>query len=147
VRHLFAAFDLRADKLYGHVKPRKRRGEFLAFLRYVRSLHPLETRIAIVLDNFSPHLTTKLDQRVGEFATASNIELAYVPTNASWLTGSSRSSRGFATSPSAACETLARRGRAVPRRAPARTRRVSLCASGTVVSSGFRAGRLGPPSE
>jgi transposase len=85
VRHLFAAFDLRADKLYGHVKPRKRRGEFLAFLRYVRSLHPLEIRIAIVLDNFSPHLTTKLDQRVGEFATANNIELAYVPTNASWL--------------------------------------------------------------
>jgi len=85
VRHLFAAFDLRADKLYGHVKPRKRRGEFLAFLRYVRSLHPLETRIAIVLDNFSPHLTTKLDQRVGEYAAANNIELAYVPTNASWL--------------------------------------------------------------
>ena len=85
VRHLFAAFDLRADRLYGHVKTRKRRGEFLEFLRYVRSLHPLETRIAIVLDNFSPHLTTKLDQRVGEFAAASNIELAYVPTNASWL--------------------------------------------------------------
>jgi len=85
VRHLFAAFDLRADKLYGHVKPRKRRGEFLAFLRYVRSLHPLETRIAIVLDNFSPHLSTKLDQRVGEYAAANNIELAYVPTNASWL--------------------------------------------------------------
>ena len=38
-----------------------------------------------MLDNFSPHLTTKLDQRVGEFAAASNIELAYVPTNASWL--------------------------------------------------------------
>lgn len=85
VRHLFAAFDLRANRLYGHVKPRKRRGEFLTFLRYVRSLHPLETRIAIVLDNFSPHLSTKLDQRVGEFAATHNIELAYVPTNASWL--------------------------------------------------------------
>jgi len=85
VRHLFAAFDLRANKLYGHVKPRKRRGEFLAFLRYVRSLHPATVRIAIVLDNFSPHLTTKLDRRVGEYAAANNIELAYVPTNASWL--------------------------------------------------------------
>lgn len=42
-------------------------------------------RIAVVLDNFSPHLSTKLDQRVGEYATANNIELAYAPTNASWL--------------------------------------------------------------
>lgn len=85
VRHLFAAFDLRANRLYGHVKPRKRRGEFLAFLRYVRSLHPPEVRIGVVLDNFSPHLSTKTDGRVGEFAAANNIELAYVPTNASWL--------------------------------------------------------------
>ena len=42
-------------------------------------------RIAIVLDNFSPHLSTKKDQRVGEWAEANNVELAYVPTNASWL--------------------------------------------------------------
>ena len=39
--------------------------EFLAFCRYLRSLHPPEVRIAIVLDNFSPHLSTKKDQRVG----------------------------------------------------------------------------------
>lgn len=85
VRHRFAAFDLKANKLYGHVKPRKRRGEFLTFLRYVRSLHPPTVRIAVVLDNFSPYLTTKLDQRVGNYAASNNIELAYVPTNASWL--------------------------------------------------------------
>jgi len=51
----------------------------------VRSLHPPERRIAIVLDNFSPHLTTKTDTRVGDYAAANNIELAYVPFNASWL--------------------------------------------------------------
>ena len=33
VRHLLAAYDLSRDKLYGHIKPRKRRGEFLVFLR------------------------------------------------------------------------------------------------------------------
>jgi hypothetical protein len=42
-------------------------------------------RIAIVLDNFSPHLSTKVDQRVGEWAQANNVEMAYVPTDASWL--------------------------------------------------------------
>ena len=54
VRHLLAAYDLSTDKLYGHVKARKGRTEFLAFLRYVRTLHPPNVRIAIVLDNFSP---------------------------------------------------------------------------------------------
>src|SRR5262249_33494172 len=48
-------------------------------------LHPPEVRIAIVMDNFSPHLSTKKDRRVGEWAEANNVELAYVPTNASWL--------------------------------------------------------------
>ena len=53
--------------------------------RYVRSFYPAEVRIAIVLDNFSPHLSTKNDTRVGDWAAANNIELAYVPFNASWL--------------------------------------------------------------
>jgi hypothetical protein len=48
-----AAYDLRSDKLYGHIKDRNRRGEFLAFLRYVRSLHPEHKRLAILLDYFS----------------------------------------------------------------------------------------------
>jgi len=54
VRHLLAAYDLGRDKLYGHVKPRKGRSEFLAFCRYLRSLYPPGVRIAIVLDNYSP---------------------------------------------------------------------------------------------
>jgi transposase len=85
VRHLMAALDMSKDKLYGHVKVNKNRTTFLAFCRYLRSLYPLGVRIAIVLDNFSPHLSTKKDQRVGKWAEANNVELAYVPTNASWL--------------------------------------------------------------
>ena len=42
-------------------------------------------RIGIVLDNFSPHLSTRDDPRIGQWAAASNVELAYTPTNASWL--------------------------------------------------------------
>ena len=41
VRHLFAAYDLGEDKLYGHIKPRKTRTRFLEFCRYLRSLYPL----------------------------------------------------------------------------------------------------------
>jgi transposase len=85
VRHLLAAYDLSTDRLYGHVKVRKGRTEFLAFCRYIRSLHPPEVRIAIVLDNFSPHLSTKKDTRVGDWAAANNVELAYTPFYGSWL--------------------------------------------------------------
>ena len=85
VRHLFAAYELGEDKLYGHVKPRKTRTRFLEFCRYLRSLYPPSTRIAIICDNFSPHLTTARDTRVGDWAAASNVEIAYTPTNSSWL--------------------------------------------------------------
>ncbi|MEZ0071646.1 IS630 family transposase [Planotetraspora sp. GP83] len=85
VRHLFAALDVGKDKMYGHIKKRKRRTEFLEFCRYLRSLHPAEVRIAIICDNFSPHLTTRKDKRVGQWAEANNVEIAYTPTNSSYL--------------------------------------------------------------
>jgi len=85
VRHLMAAYDLGADKMYGHIKVNKNRTTFLEFCRYLRGLFPPEVRIGIVLDNFSPHLSTTRDARVGDWADANNVELAYVPTNASWL--------------------------------------------------------------
>jgi transposase len=85
VRHLLAAYELGEDKLFGHVKPRKTRIRFLEFCRYLRALYPPATRIAIVCDNFSPHLSTRRDSRVGDWATANNVEFAYTPTNSSWL--------------------------------------------------------------
>ena len=85
VRHLLAGYDLSTDRLYGHIKMRKGRTQFLEFCRYLRTLHPPHVRIAIVLDNFSPHLSTKRDQRVGEWAAANNVELAYTPFYGSWL--------------------------------------------------------------
>ncbi len=85
VRHLMAGYDLTTNRLYGHVVKKKGRTAFLAFCRYLRSLHPPEVRLAIVLDNFSPHLSTKKDSRVGDWAAANNVELAYTPFYGSWL--------------------------------------------------------------
>jgi hypothetical protein len=48
-------------------------------------LYPPQVRLAFVLDHFSPHLSTKTDSRVGDWAQANNVELAYVPFHASWL--------------------------------------------------------------
>ena len=78
VRHLMAAYDLDQDKIYGHIKTKKDRTTFLEFCRYLRSLYPPNVRIAIVMDNFSPHLSTKKDDRVG--ATGPR------PTTSSWPT-------------------------------------------------------------
>lgn len=77
VRHLMAGFDLSTNRLYGHVVKRKDRTAFLAFVKHLRSLHPPEVKIAIVLDNFSPHQSTMKDQRVSEWAAVNNVELAY----------------------------------------------------------------------
>jgi transposase len=85
VRHLLAGYDLARDRLYAHVVRRKSRTEFLAFCRYLRSLYPAQVRLGLVLDNFSPHLTTRTDDRVGRWAAANNVEMAYVPFYCSWL--------------------------------------------------------------
>jgi len=81
VRHMLGAYDVTRDRLYGHVKKRKTRVEFLAFCRYVRSLHPAEVRLHFILDNFSPHL----GDEVRDWAHDNNVELAYTPHYGSWL--------------------------------------------------------------
>jgi hypothetical protein len=43
----------------------------------LRSLYPPVTGIAIICDNFSPHLTTAADARVGAWAAANNAEIAF----------------------------------------------------------------------
>lgn len=81
VRHLISAYDVGADRLYGHIKTRKGRVQFLEFCRYVRTLYPPEVRLHFVLDNFSPHK----GEVVRAWAAANNVELAYTPFYASWL--------------------------------------------------------------
>jgi transposase len=48
--------------------------------RYVRSLHPAEQRLHLILDNFSPHL----GDDVRGWAADNDVELAYTPHHGSW---------------------------------------------------------------
>ncbi|GAA4989781.1 hypothetical protein GCM10025734_16270 [Kitasatospora paranensis] len=41
--------------------------------------------LACICENYSPHLTTRRCQRVGTWAATNNVEIAYTPTNSSWL--------------------------------------------------------------
>jgi transposase len=81
VRHMLGAYDVTHDRLYGHIKKRKTRVEFLAFCRYIRSLYPADQRLHFILDNFSPHL----GETVRDWAAENNVELAYTPHYGSWL--------------------------------------------------------------
>jgi transposase len=79
------AFELYALSANGHIRRSKGRTQFLELCRYLRSLYPQGVRIAIICDNYSPHLSTRVDQRVSEWAKANNVEIAYTPTNSSRL--------------------------------------------------------------
>ena len=81
VRYLHAAYDLSEDKMYGHIKSRKTHREFLSFLKYLRSLHPILVLLYVILDNASAHTVT----RVLDYARKHRIRLVFTPTNASWL--------------------------------------------------------------
>jgi transposase len=81
VQHLLAAYDVGQDKLWGTIKARKRWMEFLSFLKSLRKRYPLDKRIHIVLDNFSPHLKTE----VRRWCRKNRISLVFTATNASWM--------------------------------------------------------------
>ncbi len=79
VQHLLAAYDLEENKLYAHMKARKRWKEFIQFLRYLRNRY--DGKLYIIMDNFSPHKKAEIKA----YAQENYIELVFLPTNASWL--------------------------------------------------------------
>ena len=81
VRHWLAFYDVHANRLWGYVRPRKRRQEVLDVLRRMRRRYPPDQRIHLILDNFSPHGTPAVRQWCRE----NNVHLIWTPTNASWL--------------------------------------------------------------
>lgn len=82
VLQVLAAIDLHTDKrMHVSVGRRKRWKETLAFFRRLRRLHPLDVRLYIIMDNFSPHKK----QEVCDWAAANNVVFAFTPSNASHL--------------------------------------------------------------
>ncbi|WP_308426077.1 transposase [Lentzea pudingi] len=61
------------------IRSRKRRQEFLAFLKTLRICSPGE-KLYVVCDNLSPHRHAD----VGTWCAANQVELVFVPTCSSW---------------------------------------------------------------
>jgi DDE superfamily endonuclease len=81
VRYLFGAYDVHADRLHGRLREHKNAGEVLAFFKQIRMRYRPGVRIYLVMDNLSTHKT----QAIREWADASNAELIFTPTYASFL--------------------------------------------------------------
>jgi hypothetical protein len=79
VHQLIAAYDPASGRLYGHIRRVKTWREVRELLRSLRSR--FDEHLIVVLDNFSPHHTRELREWTAEH----DIELIYLPTDASWL--------------------------------------------------------------
>lgn len=79
-RHMIAALDLATGKICYRIRARKRWRECSSFLRLLRQRWPAQ-KLYVIVDNFSPH---KHPQVTG-WTAASDVELVFLPTYASWL--------------------------------------------------------------
>jgi transposase len=79
-RQMIAALDLATGQIFNRIRARKRGREFLAFLKLLRQRWPAG-RPYVIVDNVSPHNRPG----VTRWAAASDVELVFLPTNASWL--------------------------------------------------------------
>ena len=82
VRKLMGAYDVGADRFWGHLEQRRVTGAVtLEFLKDIRRRYPAETTVYIVMDNLSAHWTPAIRR----WAIQSNVGLLPTPTNASHL--------------------------------------------------------------
>ena len=82
VQKLLGAYDVGADRLWGHLEKRRVTGEVtLEFLKDIRRRYPSEVTVYIVMDNLSAHWTPAIRR----WALDNNVGLLPTPTNASHL--------------------------------------------------------------
>lgn len=81
VRHMFGAYDMKTDRLFGIFTRKKNWVEFLNFLRWLRRRYRNAGIIYIVLDNAGYH---RKDE-VRAWAAEHRIRFYFTPSNASWL--------------------------------------------------------------
>jgi transposase len=82
VRKLLGAYDVGADRLWGHLEARRVTAKVvLEFLKDIRRRYPPDITVYIVMDNLSAHWT----KNIVTWAVANNVGLLPTPTNASHL--------------------------------------------------------------
>jgi len=87
VRHgtlsLLAGIDLWSGEVLGLVRDRHRSAEFIEFLRLADAHYPTASRIRMVLDNHSAHISR--ETRAFLATVPNRFEFIFTPTHGSWL--------------------------------------------------------------
>ena len=80
---LMAGLDLLTGHVHSAVVDRHRSREFVAFLKQLDRAYPPETRIHLILDNHSAHISK--ETRAYLATTANRFDFTFTPTHGSWL--------------------------------------------------------------
>ena len=87
IRHgtlsLLAGIDLLSGKVLGLARPRHRSAEFIEFLQLADAHYPAGTRIRLVLDNHSAHISKETRAFLGTLPN--RFEFTFTPKHGSWL--------------------------------------------------------------
>jgi len=87
IRHdtvsLLAGIDLLTGKVHGMVVDRHRSREFVDFLTMLDSQYPPETKLRIILDNHSAHVSKETRSYLS--TVPGRFEFTFTPTHGSWL--------------------------------------------------------------
>jgi transposase len=78
---LYAALDVKTEKVRGKTAERHTSAEFVGFLEQIISGSKLNQEIHIILDNLSAHKTNQVEQ----FLRNADVNLHFTPTYSSWL--------------------------------------------------------------
>jgi hypothetical protein len=122
---MFGALDLATGKMFYRFRDRKRRQEFLTFLRQLRRRYT--GKLYVVCDNFSP--PTK--REVIDWCAANIVELVFTRPMRRGSTGSSPNSLPCAISPSMAVTTQTTPPKSTPTAATSDGETKPLCPNGT----------------
>jgi transposase len=80
---LLGAIDLFTGNIHVILRDRHRSEEFIEFLKYLDTIYPKDTKIKMVLDNHSAHISKKtrdyIKDKIGRF------EFVFTPKHGSWL--------------------------------------------------------------
>ena len=80
---LMAGLDLLTGRVHRAVVPRHRSREFVAFLKQLDRAYPPGTKLRVVLDNHSAHVSK--ETRAYLATVANRFEFIFTPTHGSWL--------------------------------------------------------------
>ena len=80
---LLAGIDLLNGKVYGLARDRHRSREFIEFLKLLDKSYPEQTKIRIILDNHSSHISK--ETRTYLASVPNRFEFVFTPKHGSWL--------------------------------------------------------------